>query len=115
MGAIGSSNSSNERWNRIDSVHEQALSKLAGKNNEIVQSTVIPVPDMNDSKDSHVVTALVKNKSGNYTVRLASFSEVHDEYKQRHNFSIGKILKGYSETAAKIEYEDYISKIKRRK
>ena len=115
MGSIGSSNSSNERWSRIDSVHEQALSKLAGKNNEIVQSTVIPVPDVNSSKDSHIITALVKGKSGNYTIRSASFSEVDGEYKQRNNFSIFRQLRGLSETTAKDEYEDFIIQIKRRK
>ena len=95
----------------FDKTHNEALAKLVMKGNIIIQSDSTKSPDVNGHTDSHYVTALVKAKSGKYTIRGADFSALEGEYKQRNNFAIIKQLRGQSESMATIEYQDFLKRL----
>lgn len=98
----------------FDAVHEKGLAELVAKGNTIVSSDVTETPDVNRSTNNHLVTALVKSKSGKYTIRQASFATVDNEYKQRMNFNIWRQLRGQGEDIAKLEYQDYLKELRGR-
>lgn len=103
-----------ETKSKFDTVHEKGLAHLVAKGNTIVASDVTRVADVNHSTDNNLVTALVKSKSGKYTIRQANFATVDNEYKQRMNFNIWRQLRGQGEDMARLEYEDYLKELRGR-
>ena len=114
MGGRGSSSAST--GGVINSVHRQAITNLEKNGAKVESWDAIKTRDINKSVDSHVVAALVKSKNGGYTIRTAAFSALEDgsPYKQRSGFHQNRVLRGFSESMAKLEYEDFVDAMRRR-
>lgn len=99
----------------INSVHKAAIAELERKGNKVEAYEAFEINNVNKSKDSHLVIALVKSKAGNYSIRGAYFSALtsdspygSSEYKQRSNFENRRLLKGDTQASAKQAFDYYI-------